>query len=596
MANSNDQIKIVICEQHADVIRVVVGLLLLDEHPGGATQKEASRVVQLLAQMQANLMCLIRCGVLQAMDVLARAEGPLALNKKQVAAQMLQRFSMDSDCRRMLLKSGGAKTLCLLSRTLARKVVRPALSALCAMALQPSCVTALIEAGAGKVLSSLASSSDPELRQEGCKALADLLESSGGTTLADDQLRMADQLLNQGALPVFFAACYSPDRVTQLHASRGILHFASTSPVHARIIARKGAARPLCALLHGREHVLTNAIHALYEISHAVAHASSHKEPGLTKNRLAKVRGVLEVGVVGTPKELWVRLNDDEGRPAAKLMAVARSGDFELREKAQSILRLLKPDALGLVEDDLHDTGKAAVAHDKEKVADRHCKLKSIIRIQKRFIDMRRRVGHNTPMMDKMAAEAEERRRRLGFAPVGAGAPQAAPLRPRTRDDSGRVAQTLMAAVVADKWSKMGSVRQMKERGSAAVRPQSASTRGLPVRDLNALNQAVAAGIGGAMSPNTAARFEGNFEKPSSPHAEHVRRQAAKGMAPAMIDGRRASFAPSEAPAASRVSLSGALSLDKPKKAAAAGAPASATPRPPDAPRPSVARPQSARN
>ena len=51
--------------------------------------------------------------------VLARAE---SVSKKQVAANMLLRFALDPSCRRTLLQSGGAKTLCLLARTMARKV------------------------------------------------------------------------------------------------------------------------------------------------------------------------------------------------------------------------------------------------------------------------------------------------------------------------------------------------------------------------------------------------------------------------------------------------------------------------------------------
>jgi hypothetical protein len=216
---------------------------------------------------------------------------------------------------------------------------------------------------------------------------------------AEEEIRRckrADALLSQGALPVFFTAAYSHDRFTQLHASRGLRNFASCSRTHARIIARKGAARPLSALVHGREGVLANAIDALHSLALAL---TEHREP-IPKSSLAKVRGLLEVGIVGTPKELWARLNDDEGRPAAKVhqrgrrdalalssrprpapfpapspsavsravsspglehaavfwcwfeqvMSVARNHE-DLREKAQSILRMLKPDALGLVEE-----------------------------------------------------------------------------------------------------------------------------------------------------------------------------------------------------------------------------------------------------
>ena len=49
VANSSDEIKLKLCHEHVELVRVVVGLLLLEDHPGGATQREACRVVQLLA-------------------------------------------------------------------------------------------------------------------------------------------------------------------------------------------------------------------------------------------------------------------------------------------------------------------------------------------------------------------------------------------------------------------------------------------------------------------------------------------------------------------------------------------------------------------
>ena len=55
--------------------------------------------------------------------------------------------------------------------------------------------------------------------------------------------------------------------------------------------------------------------------------------------------------IVGTTKEMWARLNDDGGMPAAAIMRIARLQD-ELGQKAQGILRDLKPEALGQVEDE----------------------------------------------------------------------------------------------------------------------------------------------------------------------------------------------------------------------------------------------------
>ena len=43
--------------------------------------------------------------------------------------------------------------------------------------------------------------------------------------------------------------------------------------------------------------------------------------------RSSLIKGVLEVGVVGTLKELWAKLNDDGGMPASQIMRVARSPD-----------------------------------------------------------------------------------------------------------------------------------------------------------------------------------------------------------------------------------------------------------------------------
>ena len=46
MVNSSAELAIRLCEDHKDVVKCVIGLLLLEEHLGGATQREASKVVQ----------------------------------------------------------------------------------------------------------------------------------------------------------------------------------------------------------------------------------------------------------------------------------------------------------------------------------------------------------------------------------------------------------------------------------------------------------------------------------------------------------------------------------------------------------------------
>ena len=228
LAAASDAVKVKLCVQHTDLLRTLVGLLLLEDHPGGATQREAARVVQLLAQVSAALPLLLRAGVLGALGVLARAD---AILKKQVAANLLLRLASDSDCRRPLLDFGAARTLCSLARpTMPRKVCRPAVSALTGLCQLDYCVGPLLEAGVGATLAVLASSSDPELRLDACRALADMLECHTA-----DPLRVADMVMHQGALGVFFGAAYSRDRQTQLSASRGVLAIAQRSRTHARV-------------------------------------------------------------------------------------------------------------------------------------------------------------------------------------------------------------------------------------------------------------------------------------------------------------------------------------------------------------------------
>ena len=382
ICNASDEVRVRLCREHAELLKVVVGLMLLDEFPGGATQREACRVVQLLCLDPHNLAPLLAAGVLAALSVLSRAESQA---KKQVAAMVLYRIALDAECRVELLNAGGARTLCHLARaTLPRKVARPAVSALTGMSSLATCVLPLLESGCGSCLAALATSSDPELRTDGAKALADMASCQG----LEEPLKVTDMLLAQGALGVFLGAAYSRDRATQLAASRGLLAFARRSPTHCRIIARKGAARSLCALVLGRDAVLINAVKALHAIT--VVLTKGEKEPGLmggtmsklSRRRMGMVKGVLEVGVVGTSKELWARLNDDGGMPAAQLMRVARLNDGDgVGDMAQSILRDLKPEVLHGVYQDMPERSGYA----PEAVAERAARSKCVAKIQQRF-------------------------------------------------------------------------------------------------------------------------------------------------------------------------------------------------------------------
>jgi len=101
---------------------------------------------------------------------------------------------------------------------------------------------------------------------------------------------VTDQLLQQGALSVFLSAATSSDRQLQLHASRGLKFIAMRSPLFARVLARKGAARALAALLGAaREETLRNAVTALHLITTALCEGVG-REP-LTAKRLSTVRG-----------------------------------------------------------------------------------------------------------------------------------------------------------------------------------------------------------------------------------------------------------------------------------------------------------------
>lgn len=220
LADANDHVKKRLGEQPM-LMKTVVDLLLLDEYPGGPTQREACRTVQLLSIKDDNLYAMIRAGLIVALSMLARSDHLL---KKQFAATMMMRIASEPGCRQSLLEAGGARTLCFLCRSsLPRKVVRPAANAITQMSADEHSVSPLLDAGAATVLATLAASSDPELRAEASRALADMIcchtERDGASfsppkRAADSKLitRITDQLLQQGALAVFFAAVTGADR------------------------------------------------------------------------------------------------------------------------------------------------------------------------------------------------------------------------------------------------------------------------------------------------------------------------------------------------------------------------------------------------
>jgi len=126
--------------------------------------------------------------------------------------------------------------------------------------------------------------------------------------------------------------------------------------------------------------MLTNALTAISKI--AAALALQIKEP-LTNRRLARVRSVLEVGVVGSPREFWARLNEDSGMPAAQIMRLARLQDAT-GQMAREILRHLKPGLLESLEIDMPEkTGWSP-----EAIADRQQRHLCIQKIQRRYRDV----------------------------------------------------------------------------------------------------------------------------------------------------------------------------------------------------------------
>jgi hypothetical protein len=184
-------------------MKAIVGLLTLDDHAGtGATQREACRTVQLLATRADNVYRLLGAGLIVSLSMLARTEN---LIKKQFASTMLLRVATEAGCRRSLLDAGGARTLCFLCRpSLPRKVVRPAANAISLMCSSAECVPSLLDTGAGSVLATLASSSDPEMLLGGCQALANMLacmaEEAG--TVAKAVNRAGSPVVNRAGSPV----------------------------------------------------------------------------------------------------------------------------------------------------------------------------------------------------------------------------------------------------------------------------------------------------------------------------------------------------------------------------------------------------------
>ena len=333
-------------------------------------------------------------GLIPTLSMLARSE---SLLRKHFAGAMLLRISKELAHRQQMLDVGCVRTLCFLCRSsLPRKVVRPAATALCTLCSDGTCVAGLVESGTVRVLTALGTSSDPEMVLDACHALADLLEAD-----AADNLRTVEQLLQQGGLSVFLSAAHSQSKPAQLYASRGpiacqrappiacqrapplrlvtgLLVVSRTSPLHARVLAKKGGARALAALLLGKDETLLNALTTIWAMASALSAAD--KEP-LSKSRLAKVRSVLDVGVVGTSKELWARLNEGGGVPAAQLMRLARSANESMREMARKTLGSLQPGLLEQLDIDVpQESGYSA-----EAIANRNARQKCIAKIQKRY-------------------------------------------------------------------------------------------------------------------------------------------------------------------------------------------------------------------
>ena len=93
---------------------------------------------------------------------------------------------------------------------------------------------------------------------------------------------------------------------------------------------------------------------------------------------------MLELGVVGTPKELWARLNEDGGLPAATLLRLACHFEglhAEAGERSRAILELLKPGLLQSL--DIDDPRRASQS--AKAIAERRGRNKSIAKVQNLF-------------------------------------------------------------------------------------------------------------------------------------------------------------------------------------------------------------------
>ena len=80
------------------------------------------------------------------------------------------------------------------------------------------------------------------------------------------------------------------------------------------------------------------------------------------------MRGVLELGVVGTPKELWARLNEDGGLPAATLLRLACHYEglhAEAGERSRAVLESLKPGLLQSL--DIDDPRRASQSRSRRR-------------------------------------------------------------------------------------------------------------------------------------------------------------------------------------------------------------------------------------
>lgn len=232
------------------------------------------------------------------------------------------------------------------------------------------------------------------------------------------------------------------------------------------------------------------------------------------------MRGVLEVGVVGSAKELWARLNDDGGMPAAQIMRVARGSDA-LGEMAQAILQHLQPGALGLVSVDLPErTGSS-----DEAVATLHCHVRSVVRIQKQFraLTAAGRLGAAGTRHGEGARTGQSSavRRLAAAAAASAPTPVGAPTSQNMASQRHAIA--------------MAATTTARDRGllSAAANPPvtPCSSRARSAASTNAPLDRPGGG-----SPQ--ANMENPTEAETSPHARHVQRLAQRAVDSSALAGQ----------------------------------------------------------